>query len=235
MDCKKDKLAIVATADPTRGQAPYADDSYEIWGLAVTATYPDVKRMDVVFEMHNGSYWDKGDPNVKKRLVETKVPLVMLEKHDDIPMSVAYPMETITTLYRRYHTSSISYIMALAYHSFLTTGKPNHVELYGVHMVGQAEYQDQRPCCEYWAGVMEGAGMTMVMPDGGSLLSAPGLYGLENYNPVCWEMRQYLYGVQAGLADETRKLRAAELQKAKQEGAIYAVEHWLLKFQRGEL
>ena len=232
--CQKDKLAVVATADPTRGMAPYDDADYEIWGLAVTATYPDVKRMDVVFEMHPEGYYER-DPNVLKRLQELKQPVYMLKKRDDIPGSMAYPMATITSLYRAYHTSSISYILALAYHSYLTTGKPGRVELYGIHLVCKEEYEDQRPACEYWIGRLEAAGMEVIPPEGGGLLvSENGLYGMENYNPICWDMRQRIYGLQAGLNDAIERIRTAEIQKAKQEGALFEIEYWLRKNQRGE-
>ena len=231
--CQKDNLALVATADPTRGMAPYDDDTFEIWGLAVTQTFPDVRRMDVVFEMHTAEYWER-DPNVKARLVETTEPLYMLDRHDDIPMSMAYPMDTITGLYRPYHTSSLTYLLALAYHSYLTTGKPDMVELYGMHMVAKEEYQDQRPACEYWIGRMEGAGMTVIAPEGGVLLTGNGLYGKERYNPVCWDMAQRMVALKVGLNDAAQAIRQKELQQARNWGAIKEVEHWKLKVQRGE-
>lgn len=231
--CQKDKLAIVATADPTRGQAPYDDKDYEIWALAVTTTFADVKRVDLVFEMHTDEYYER-DMNVKQRLIETKTPIYMLEKHDDIPMSMAYPMNLITTEYRKYHTSSISFMLALAYHSFLTTGKPEVAEMYGVHMVCEEEYKDQRACCEYWIGLMEGAGMAVIPPAGGILLASVGLYGVENYNPVCWDMRQRIFGLQNGITDARNNMQEAKLQEARNFGALKEVELWNLRFQRGE-
>ena len=231
--CQKDKLAMVATAEPTRGMAPYDDDEYELWGLAVTQTFVDVRRLDVVFEMHTSEYWER-DQNVKKRLVETKEPLYMLDRHDDIPTSIKFPMDTLTSLYRMYHTSSISYLLCMAYHSYLTTGKPGHVEMYGMHMAAVEEYQDQRPCVEYWIGRMEGAGMTVIPPDGGVLLTANGLYGLERYNPVCWDMAQRMRALQVGLNDAATAIKQKELQQARNWGAIKETEYWKLKVQRGE-
>ncbi len=232
--CQKDKLVILGSADPTRGMAPYDDDDYEIWGLSVITTFPDVKRLDVLFEMHPEEYYER-DPNVLKRLQGLGKPLYMLKKRDDIPTAMAYPMDMIMTKYRAYHTSSISYMMVLAYHSFLTTGKPKCVELYGVHMNVEEEYKEQRPCCEYWLGCMEAAGIEIVLPDDGVLLvGVNGLYGLENYNPICWDMQQRIYGLQNGSDSEVSKARAAEIQKAKNDGALYELKHWLRKHQRGE-
>ena len=231
--CKKEMLAIIGTADPTRKAAPYEDDKFEVWGVAVAATYPDVKRLDVQFELHTEGYW-KRDPNVTKRLQETKVPLYMHEKYPDIPMSIRYPIE-IMQAYRKYFTNSIAYMLALAFHSFVATKNPKHVALFGVHMEATEEYTEQRPCCEYWLGRMEGAGMDIEMAPGGAILTSMGLYGYENYNPVCWDMRQYINAMHGGVGQAAKEIKRWELQKAKNEGGVIAVEHFLRKFQRGEL
>jgi len=163
--CQKDMLAIIGTADPTRQAAPYEDPNFEIWGVAVATTYPDVKRMDLQFEMHTEGYW-KRDPNVTKRLAGVKVPLYMHDHYEDIPASIRYPIE-IVQQYRKYFTNSIAYMLALAYHSFIMTEKPKHVAMFGVHMAAGEEYAEQRPCCEYWIGRMEGAGMDVEPSWGG--------------------------------------------------------------------
>ena len=177
--CQKDLLAIIGTADPTRQAAPYEDKNFEIWGVAVATTFPDVKRLDIQFEMHTEGYWRK-DPNVTKRLQETTVPIYMHDKYKEIPTSMKYPID-IVKQYRTYHTNSIAYMLALAYHSFIMTENPKHVALFGIHMSAGEEYTDQRPCCEYWLGRMEGAGMDIELAPGGALLAAMGLYGYENY------------------------------------------------------
>ena len=230
--CQKDLLAIIGTADPTRQAAPYEDENFEIWGVAVASTYEDVKRLDLQFEMHTDAYWTQ-DPNVHKRLQETKVPLYMHKKHDDIPTSMEFPIDLMTG-YRKYFTNSIAYMLALAYHSYIMTEKPKHVALFGVHMAAAEEYTEQRPNCEYWLGRMEGAGMDVELAPGGALLAAMGLYGYENYHPVCWAMRQRINSLQGGVAQSQAEMNKWQYQKAKNEGAIFEGEYWLRKFQRGE-
>jgi hypothetical protein len=231
--CQKDMLAIIGTADPTRQAAPYEDPSFEIWGVAVASTFSDVKRLDVQFEMHTEGYWKK-DANVTKRLAEAKVPVYMHDKYPDIPTSIRFPIE-IVQQYRKYFTNSIAYMLALAYHSFVMTEKPKHVALFGVHMSAGEEYADQRPSCEYWIGRMEGAGMDVEPTHGGALLQAIGLYGYENYNPACWDMRQYIMQLQNGVSQAQGEVRKWEFQRERNNGGIHAVEHFLRKFQRGEL
>jgi hypothetical protein len=231
--CLKDKLALIGTADPTRKMAPWDDKAYEIWGVSVAITYEDVLRLDVHYEMHPREYWEK-DVNIKNRLIATKEPIYMLEKYEDIPTSMRFPIE-VAVKYRKYFTSSIAYMLGMAYHSFVTTGKPKRVELYGIHMAAAEEYMDQRPACEYWIGRMEGAGMSVDAGPDGALLISMGLYGYEKYNPVCWDMRQRTQGLSGGMAQATAEIKRWELQKAKNEGAMFECEFWLRKFQRGEL
>lgn len=231
---KKDNLALVGTADPTRGKAPYDNKSFEVWAVAVAATYPDVTRFDLLFEMHPDGYWKK-DPNVRERLSNTKQPLYMIEKQDDMPSSMTFPIAE-TDKYRRYYTSSIAYMLAWAYHSYMATGKPSNVEIYGIHMSSSEEYASQLPCCEYWIGRMESAGISVKPPDGGALLiSETGAYGYEQYNPVCWDLRQRTMGLANGVKNAESEIERWRMQKARNEGAEAECEHWLRRFQRGEV
>jgi len=229
--CEKDLLAILGTAEPSRGMAPYTDDNFEIWGVAVAITYPDVKRLDLQFEMHTEGYWEHED--VKKRLLEATVPIYMQEQHDDIPQSIQFPIE-ILNKYRKYFTSSIAYMLALAYHSFVMTKNPKHVALFGVSMLGDEEYSIQRPCCEYWLGRMEGVGIDVEIAPGGAVLASSGLYAYENYMAVCYDITQRIAGLQMGFNHSVKELEKWKEQKAKQEGAVAESGYWLRRLQRGE-
>lgn len=231
--CQKDKLAILGTADPTRGMAPYNDPDYEIWAVAVAATYPDVARLDALFELHPSGYWEQ-DANVKKRLAETTIPIYMHQHVEDIPASVAYPIEDVAK-HRRYFTSSIAYMIALAFHAYDTVGHPSTVELFGVHMSSDEEYRDQRPCCEYWLGRLEGAGCEVKVAPGGAILAANGIYGYEEYDPACWAIQQRAFGIRHGIKQCDDELEKWKLQRSKNEGALFEAEYWLRKAQRGEL
>jgi len=230
--CEKDMLCIIGTADPTRQMAPYDDPNFEVWGVAVASTFPDVKRVDLQFELHPRGYWER-DPNVTERLKKTTTPIYMHEHFPDIPSSMRYPIEVVQE-YRKYLTNSIAYMQALAFHSFVATGKPKHIAYFGVHMSSAEEYTEQRPCCEYWIGRQEGAGIDVEMAPGGALLASIGLYGYENYNPVCYDMRQRIMSLQNGANQASADVKKWEIQRAKNEGAIFETDFWLRKFQRGE-
>jgi len=225
-------LCIVGTAQ-TIMAAPYDDDKFEIWSVAQAISYPAFKRWDVLYEMHTEGYWR--DPNVLKRLSETKgVPLVMHDQYDEIPTSVRYPIEEMVSKYRRYHTTSITYMLVWALHSFLTTGKPQHLSLCGVHMEAREEYTVQRPACEYWLARLEQAGVDIQIA-GGAILAAQGLYGYENYDPLCWKFRQLLNNYNGGIQVRAQEESDAELKKHQQIGAAKAIEALLRQAQTGEL
>ena len=231
--CQKDKLAIVGTAE-TMPMAPYNDKGYEIWAVSVCTTYPAFKRADLLFEMHNKSYWQK--PEIIERLNKFDGPTYMMDHYKEIPKSVRFPIDELTKPeYRRDHTTSITYMLAWAYHSFLTTGKPFHVGLYGIHMASREEYTEQRPCCEYWLGRMEGAGMDILMAPGGSVLTSNGLYGYEGYHPVIPMIRDRLTGLQQGKINSEQEIMKWQQQDLKQQGAIAEAEYWMRQFQLGNI
>jgi hypothetical protein len=228
---EKDFLAILGTAE-TMPATPWEDEKYEIWAVAQCATYPAFKRADLLFELHPKDYW--GDPNVTARINQWPGPIVMQDHYPEIPNSIPFPLDTILQ-YRKYHRTSITYMLALAYHSFRTKGKPYHVGLFGVHMADiREEYAEQRPCCEYWLGRMEDAGMDIFLA-GGAILQAPGLYGYEKYNPLTWKFRERVDGLTNGMHQRAQEEREAELKKHEQMGAIKEAEYWLRLAQRGEL
>ena len=228
--CQKDKLCIVGTAE-TMPMTPFDDPTFEIWSIAQATTYPAFKRADLLFEMHNPSYWDR--PEIVERMNRFGGPTYMMEHSDKVPKSVRFPVDVLLENYRRYHTTSITYMLAWALHSYLTTGKPYHVALFGIHMASREEYTEQRPCCEYWLGRLESAGVDVFMAPGGSVLTSNGLYGYEGYHPMIPRLRDRLNGLQAGVSHCGEELHHWEVQKAKNEGAVNECEYWMRQYQLG--
>jgi len=102
-----------------------------------------------------------------------KVPIYMLEKHDDIPMSVRYPIEEITELVGKatgretpYLESSIAYMLAQA-----VLEKVGRVGIWGVDLHCESEYAYQRPNLEYLIGLARGKGVKVYIPPQSALLT----------------------------------------------------------------
>jgi hypothetical protein len=228
--CQKDMLAILGAADPSRRAAPYEDSNFEIWCPSIMLTFPDFKRADCFFELHTEGYFDRED--IIKRLQKIKQPLYMQQVYEEFPTSIRYPIEIIKQ-YRQYHTNSISYMLALAFHSFVTTGKPRHLALFGIVMSCEEEYGEQRPCCEYWLGRLEGAGVDIEISPDSAILASPGLYGYQTYNPILLDLRQRIDGLQVGMKQTNQELTTWTQQKYRQEGAIEESRFWLDKLTKG--
>ena len=228
---QKDMLAILGTAQ-TMPAAPWEDETFEIWAVGQCTTFPAFKRGDIVFELHTEDYWN--DPVVIERLNKWSGRLFMQDHYDSVPKSERFPIETIMQ-YRHYHTTSISYMLAAAYHSYKVSQKPVHVGLFGIHMEDiREEYAEQRPCCEYWLARMEEAGMDVFIA-GGAVLAAPFMYGYENYNPLCYQLRKRLDGLNIGVQQLAAQEDALVRQRHEQIGAAKEEEYLLRLAQRGEL
>lgn len=230
--CEKDLLAIMGTADPTRNMAPFGDEAFEIWGCHVCCVYPDIKRLDVQFEMHGEGYWKRTE--ILERINKQTVPIYMQQVNPEVKNSIRFPVE-IFDHYRKYSVSTISHMLALAYHSFIMTEKPKHVALFGVMMLADEEYSEQRPSCEYWLGRMEGAGMDIMINPGSAILSSPGLYGYHNFNPAVYDFQTRHLQLNNGLNASRIKIKKWETQAAKNEGAIAENEYWMQRFRKGEI
>lgn len=229
--CDKNLLAILGTAG-TLPQAPYANKEYEIWGVSPVITYEVCKRADRLFEIHGDGYWKREE--ILTRLNAFDGPTYMQDHYDEVPKSVRYPIELVKALpHGEYQTTGITYMLALAYLSFVETGKPFHVELYGVHMEAREEYEEQRPCVEHWLGRLMGAGVDITVAPGGAILRTHGMYGYENYNPICLDLKQRIEGLRLGASHYEGLRNENEGLRHQQIGAMKEAEHWLRVFQKG--
>jgi len=167
------KIAIIGRCWSTRADAPWDDTSWEKWSLAWDPI-PVTHRLFEThqnFRMYFGNKED-GDWHVSG-LRMAKVPIYMLEKHDDIPMSVRYPIEEITELVGKatgretpYLESSIAYMLAQA-----VLEKVGRVGIWGVDLHCESEYAYQRPNLEYLIGLARGKGVKVYIPPQSALLT----------------------------------------------------------------
>jgi hypothetical protein len=185
---KTNKVAIVGFA-PTWKDAPFGDESWEIWGINDLYKYlqriPN-GRANRWFEIHSRYSPSKNKPDHIGWLQKAPIPIYMWEHYDDIPGSFPYPYREIVKWLEekgsngsRYFTNQISWMMALAWYEGF-----EEIGVYGVNMATDSEYGHQRPSCEYLIGKMEQAGVRVTLPAECDLLKPPGghLYGFETDN-----------------------------------------------------
>ena len=172
------KVALVGNA-PTVHHTPWDDPTWEIWAHASSAPY--CERVDRYFDLHPKKFWVKGkkwEPNYYRWLKQLDTPIFMQRHYHEIPRSIAYPKTRVLSEFRRYFTSQAAWMIALA----LTEGV-THIGLFGVHYANDQEHAAQRAGAEYWLGVAEGRGVTLVLPEGNPILRTPSrLYGYESHD-----------------------------------------------------
>ena len=167
------KIAICGTG-PTLDQAPWDDESYEIWGLA--HRYHHYKRSDVLFEVHKRDNWK--DPEWKEYLEWLDNPDrgvdVFSIWNKDYPECSYLDVDYLSSciMGRNYFASTFSYILC---HAILEGA--TEIGLYGIDMTLDSEYAYQRPNAEYLIGIAQGKGIKITIAKGSALLNAPYTYG----------------------------------------------------------
>jgi hypothetical protein len=170
---KRKKVALVGFATNSLHQVPWDDPEFEIWGLNQGAQNCK-RRADRWFEMHSPEFTaDLRDPAYIPWLRDLTIPVYMIEVQDEYPTSMRYPIEdAIHFAGRDYFTSSIAYMLALAAMEGF-----EEIHLYGINLAIGDEYFYEKPCAEWWLGLLEGKGIKVFVPRASSLLKQYLRYG----------------------------------------------------------
>ena len=172
----KDTLIVMGSHPRTRNEFDWTRTDCDIVVFNEACKMDWVKRADYVTQMHLPVIWrnpgNRNDPKHYEWLKSGNTPVVLMqEKYDDVPNSRRYPLEEVLKIGRRYLTSSAAYSIAFG----IVEGY-QRIEIYGVEMETNTEYQHQRPGVAYWIGLAEGMGIEVDFH--GNLLDCP-LYGYE--------------------------------------------------------
>lgn len=168
------KVALVGFSPATRHQAPFYDETFEIWGM--NELYNHIPRFDRWFQLHNiGAVRSSHrDSSHLDWLRQSRIPIYMVKKYKDIPASQPYPVKDVVREFGSYFSCTASYMMALAILEGFDV-----IQLYGIEMATTPEYRLQRPSLEYFIGIAKGRGIDVWIPDESLLLKPPQLYGYE--------------------------------------------------------
>jgi hypothetical protein len=176
---EKDKkiLCIMGTAG-SRNKAPYNDPRCEFWGVAHCLLLKDIPKLDKVFEIHLPYIYDKEiSPYTNKPIIhhvnkenspewrEKKDVIAILPKEDkNINKYEVFERARLKEKYRDilpvsdafYATNSIAWMLLLALDEIIENDKYDEVHLYGIHLETDTEWQYERPCNEWWLGIIAG-------------------------------------------------------------------------------
>lgn len=148
----------------------------ETWGIHSLCLKREVK---MVWDMHKIEINEGCEPKQQQMIIdyvnEDKVPYMTLKKHDDIPTSMAFPIEEMEL---KYSESSISYMVWYAIHIGAT-----EIDLYGILMAAFDEYHEQLKSVEYWIGYARGKGIKVTIHEPTAICKGrQGLYGYDFVN-----------------------------------------------------
>lgn len=160
------KIAILGNASSSLNQAPFEDESWEIWALG-----RESRRVDRYFEIHHPEIVN---PELIARYKSTSSEVFVMHDLPGVANAVYYPVEIVQNLFKTdYFTSSIAWMIALA-----IMENASEIGLWGIDMICGDEYINQRPCVEYWIGIAKGNGIIVHIPETSALCKANFVYGL---------------------------------------------------------
>lgn len=177
----KDTLVIMGSHPRTRGQFNFERLDCDIWVFNEAISGGTFPRADVVFQMHEEAIWrnpaNRNDPGHFNWLTtQIGCTVYMQEWYEEVPRCERYPIGNIRKMLgdARDHflTSSVAQAMALA----AWLGCYKRIEIYGVAMETNTEYQFQREGVAHWLGYLRGKGIDVYFAD--ETFIAP-LYGYE--------------------------------------------------------
>ena len=92
---KERKIAILGTA-PSIVDAPFDDPTWEKWAIGATCGRPEVKKLDLIVEIHpeyapDGG-WRRETSSGIMKFAEQGVPVMLQYALDDVPNSVEFPI-----------------------------------------------------------------------------------------------------------------------------------------------
>jgi hypothetical protein len=203
-EAKLKKIAIVGTAPSSCADAPYDDDSWEIWTLG--ANVENGKRITRLFELHTqhvleeAGSWAGLFPYLEKHGEN----VILGHENSQLPNATPFPKDEIIARFGSYFTSSIAWMIGYA-----ILQKPDCIGLWGIDMMGDEEYGQQRPCCEYLLGIARGMGIVLTMADESPVLRSERLYAFEHtaLSAGLNTMRRELKTAISGMEHNERKAR----------------------------
>ena len=216
------RIAICGTAPSTRTQIPWNEKDFEFWALndahklfpIQEGTVNGHPRM-IWFETHPRE-WFTGTNRPADHLAwlqKCPVPIYMWQHYDDIPNSIAFPLEQLRQMFpgatkrwelvtgpngqvvpklvkqEGYFTSTIAYMVAMAI-AELQAG--DELWFWGVDLAAPTEYFRQRPCLEYMLGYAQAKGIKVALPAACPILKGPFYGSVDPTDQIADAVRQKL-------------------------------------------
>jgi len=253
-------VAILGTHPRTRDMAPWDDPKIDIWVQNEAGNQSFVKRCNAVFQLHVPAIYmnphNRCDPKHWEWLQQKHDGLSIYMQALDplVPDSEQYPLESLISILgcERFFTSTTDYMIALAIYLDY-----ERIDLYGIEMETNTEYNQQQDSFMYWYGFAQGYGVKVIRHCADWMFSKP-LYGYEGIvkqdtaqyeqrikelieESRSWEKKIEQIGnrIEHGLEDgnldgNISDLLQANIQKGQIDGGISELKRYLEKIKAME-
>jgi len=228
---EKKKLCILGTASSMK-EAPFEDDSFEMWGVSGLLGSADCKRLDRVYELH--PWWEmRSMLQLLMELEKTTVPVYMQEVKDEVPTSVKFPHDEVKEMFYLsimngplYATNTITWMIL---HGIYEGYKD--FSLFGVHMAHDMEYAYQRSSCSWALGIIhgymiQGLPYSLHIPEESELLQAEYEYAFDQPTKLMMEIAVRKTRLGMGIQQTEQEMKKLEQQRWKTEGAHQECTYW---------
>src|SRR3990167_9671891 len=215
------KIAMVGTAG-SRLNAPFTDESYEIWGVGGRGEEPRATRW---YELHSlkaePKEWVDAWCKQLREVVTRDCDLYMIYPRADCgPRVKAYPTERILARFGSFNlTSSFGWMMAHAIDEMVPTGSAappgSLIEIWGVDMEYGTEYVSQRAGFRAFISIAHALGITVLRPAESGLSYDPVPYPMWQDDPMLCKVNLIIKRIKKQMAakdDDVRKIRTAIAQ-----------------------
>lgn len=240
-----DSVMILGFAPDSLKWAPLDAKGIDVWALnELYLDRPKIAlRATAWFQLHGYEPPTIRDPQQVRNLGFLKCPVLMWRKHPNIPNSIEYPLKEVLEEFdiygedmaldqpdvrqRSYFTNTISWMLALA----IRMGYKD-IQVYGVNMAQDQEFQHQRPSCEFFLGWARGKGIKIYKPPVSDLLLSPFLYGYDDATAYMQKLEARRTEL-IERVENTRRQRIGMQEQANQQlqaeqnllGALHDVEY----------
>jgi hypothetical protein len=151
-------------------------------------------RADAIIQVHHEAIWknphNRSDPGHYEWLKAGNTPVLYMQQHyPDVPKSVRYPVEKVLELTKniqvvisgkkkefKYFSSSPDFAFALVAQMWKEGKKYSKVEVHGIELAMETEYQYQKTGFGFWVGYLAALGIELTLFN--SIFDLP-MYGYE--------------------------------------------------------
>ena len=243
----KHKVAILGTT-PHRTQAPFADKSWEIWGVgpAMHDMIGTSHRFDRWLEVHNPDIWVTGE-TANEHTKNTYLPwlrsigpkAMILKPHAVLPQATVIDIERLIRVFGGESIGlikgSIEWCIAIAlltYH-IDQPGQLAAVGAWGVDYATSEERRAQKDGMRHWMDKCRTFGVSFHLPGGSDMNAMPKPYPFNEESPLYRkgqyrqnELRSRMAERQSTADRLARDLRAVQDELQQLSGALQDCQYW---------